>query len=341
MKTIIVHHRSPHHAENSGYGRLVDYMDGSINLTGQSHIPYRMAKFIGSLSKQNAGIYNSSSVHKELQLYSELKHAKTPTLVHYLNAERDVRYLAKYYKRNHINLVGTFHKPPEVLRKTITDTGYLKRLDAAICVGSNQVEFIKNWLDLERVVYIPHGIDTHFFKPDISKKSQTPQILFVGQHLRDFEIFNNCISKILEQLPNAHAVVALNQQFAEKINKHQRVKLYTEVNDIGLRNLYQSSHLLFLPLKDVTACNSILEALACGLPIITSQVGGMQTYLESTGNMLCENDKPDSFIESCVALLKDKEKQTCLGVASRDKALEMNWKKVAEQIAYFYKTVIK
>src|SRR5690606_23541277 len=84
---------------------------------------------------------------------------------------------------------GSFHKPPEVLGKTIKNSFYLKNLDGAIAVGENQVEFLKEWLQLETVAFIPHGVDTDFFKPEFSKQ-EADTIIFVGQHLRDFEAFN-------------------------------------------------------------------------------------------------------------------------------------------------------
>lgn len=338
MKTIIVHHRSPHHAEYSGYGRLVDYLNQDFVVKGHNVLPYRLAKFIAGLNKQQAGLYDSSSVFKELELYKHLGGCKEAQVVHYFNAERDIRWLVKLKRKNDVKYIGTFHKPPFTLKQSITDTSYLKHLDAAICVGENQVDFIKEWLSLNQVIHIPHGVDTHFFSPNASNRSLEPHLLFVGQHLRDFETFNYCIPKIIEHLPQIRVTVVLKKEFADHIVKHKNIKVFSGLDDEALRAKYQAAHILFLPLLDATACNSLLEAMACGLPIITSNVGGVEGYLEGTGNILC--DGPEEFINQTVTLLSNKEQQTNIAQASRIKALSYRWEVVAEQVEQFYKTLV-
>ena len=197
MKRIVINYRSIHHSGYSGYDRILDYLEDAITIPSEDsgrNISYTFAKFIGSLTDKNKGEYNSESVIKEIELYRVLrKFKKEKRIIHYLNAERDIRFLVnnKSIFKN-ASFIGTFHKPDTLLKKQISNTKYLKKLDGAICVGPNQVSFIKNWLDLDHVKFIPHGIDTDFFVPDFSKREEQ-SLIFVGQHLRDFESFNYCI----------------------------------------------------------------------------------------------------------------------------------------------------
>src|SRR5690606_27904874 len=115
---------------------------------------------------------------------------------------------------------ATFHKPPSVLQTTITDTRYLQKLNGAIAVGASQVEFLKNWLNLDEVAYIPHGIDTDFFVPDTSKRKENT-ILLVGQHLRDFEALNRVISAVSETVYNVKFQVVLKKEYADKVLPHK------------------------------------------------------------------------------------------------------------------------
>ena len=257
-------------------------------------------------------------------------------MVHYLNAERDIRHLINYkqFFKNTI-FCGTFHKPPSILKEQIVNTNYLKKLNGAIAVGSNQVDFLKNWLNIENVKYIPHGVATDYFVPDATKKKEHT-LLFVGQHLRDFEVFNFCIPKIAERIKDLKVNVVLRKEYNSKIKPHPAIQLFNGIDDVALRNLYQEASLLFLPLTDVTACNSILEAMACGLPIVTSDVGGNATYLKNTENILVSPTDTDSFIEVIVTLLKNEEKLKAIGISSRVKALEYDWKIIANEINIFY-----
>ncbi|WP_298368897.1 glycosyltransferase family 4 protein [uncultured Lutibacter sp.] len=338
MNPIIIHHRSSHHATNSGYARIIDFLPKVEVVNGSIKFPYRVAKLISKNSNQLSGNYDTSSVLKEIELFKHLSNNKKQ-LVHYLNAERDIRHLINYKQFfKNTAFCGTFHKPASILKEQISNTKYLKKLDGAIAVGNNQVDFLKNWLKIENVKYIPHGVDTYFFVPDPLKKT-AHTLLFVGQHLRDFDTFNYCIPKIAEQIKDLKVNVILRKEYVKQIQPHSTITIFNGVDDVALRALYQQASLLFLPLKDVTACNSILEAMACGLPIVTSDVGGNTTYIKDTKNLLIPPKDVDSFIESVVALLKNEEELKTIGNSSRIKSLEYDWREIAKQIEMYYESI--
>lgn len=340
MKIIIVHHRSKHHASNSGYGRLPDYLDAQI-IHGNIRFPYRIAKFLTSFYSKNKGFFIVSSVLKLIELYQLLNKTKgQKSIVHFLNGERDIRHLG-FLKRRFPNtfFCATFHKPPKVLKKTISDVSTLKKLDGVIAVGNNQVEFLKSWLQLDNVVYIPHGVDTRFFIADELKK-QINTLLFVGQHLRDFDTFNYCIPKIAKKINNLKVHVVIKKEYIKKINPHKMITIQSGISDSALRTLYQKSNLLFLPLLDVTACNSILEAMSCGLPIVTTDVGGNSSYLEGTDALLAPSGSHSLLIKMTVELLKNVDRLNISGSLSRDKSFVYDWSEVVKQLENFYKKTV-
>ena len=214
MKHIFVTHRSQHHAQNSGYSRLLDYFKNAEVISGKAEIPYKLAKTIAALANQNAGLYEASSVFKELELLKKLKTlSEEPSVVHYLNAERDIRRVvqsARAFKNT--AFCATFHKPPEILEHRITKIAYIKKLNAAITVGENQVAYVKEKYKIDKVEYIPHGVDTNFFKPQRSLM-QPNTLLFVGQHLRDFEALNYCVPRIAEKVSNLKVNVVMHKAY--------------------------------------------------------------------------------------------------------------------------------
>ena len=340
MNVYLVHHRSSHHANNSGYGRLMDYMDAKV-IYGTTKFPYRLAKIFAGFQTQTKGNYTTGSTLKAIELYQLLKkHKGQSNVVHFLNGERDIRHL-DFFKRNFPNtkFCATFHKPPEILKQTIPNPVALQKLDAAIAVGINQVDFLKDWLQIDDIAYIPHGVDTQFFVPDIYNKKRNT-LLFVGQHLRDFETFNKTVPTLAEKVKDLKVDVVIHLAYKDKIHPHSCVNILTGVKDEHLRLLYQEASLLYLPMLDSTACNSLLEAMACSLPVITSAVGGNRAYLESTSNILVETGNSARFVSKTVALLRDEKFLNSMGQSSREKALGLDWKNMGKRINQFYQKMV-
>lgn len=337
MQKFIVHHRSSHHALNSGYGMLVDYLENVEVVTGQkSLLPAGLARLIKNKQDTSFGLYDSNSAKKNEELTRKLLFSNSKnTLVHYLNGERDIRQAISYFKN--VKSVSTFHKPPAILEKTITDTRYLHKLSGAIAVGSNQVDFLKEWLDIERVEYIPHGIDTTFFIPDPVKRMENT-VLFVGQHLRDFEVLNNVIKNVSNQVPKVKFQVVLKKRFTKEVHPNKNVEVFSGVEDEKLKRMYQEATVLFLPLKEVTACNSLLEAMACGTPIITTDLEANRGYgLNNENSGLVLPGKHSDYTAAVIDILQASESRlNDFSERIRENALQFDWKKVAEQVELFY-----
>lgn len=105
-------------------------------------------------------------------------------------------------------------------------------------------------------------------------------------------------------------------------------------NDPRLKQLFLQSDIFVLPTQGDATPFSILEAMACGLPIITTNVGALGELVQDgiNGYLIPLND-PGSIIACVESLSNDPEKLARMGDASRsmieqDYDAEVNYKRL-------------
>ncbi|MDA3780733.1 MAG: glycosyltransferase family 4 protein, partial [Bacteroidales bacterium] len=80
------------------------------------------------------------------------------------------------------------------------------------------------------------------------------------------------------------------------------------VNDASKISVFRNSHIYVFPSYSEGMPTSVLEAMACGLPVITTAVGGLVDFFESNthGFMLDTPPNKNDFVKSIEILLNDK-----------------------------------
>jgi glycosyltransferase involved in cell wall biosynthesis len=335
-KLVCISHTSPHHSSYSGYSKLLKYIPTSILTGTHSWVPYSLRKAFAGSQDQSMGLYDSNSVQKELALsYRMIKQGNG--LAHFLNGERDIRFSTSVKRICNWNFVATFHKPPAVLKTNLPDIRYIKRLDGAIAVGVNQLEQLSEMIGSDKVVFIPHGVDTDFFRPGSSDWDQQ-SVLFVGYHLRDFEMLSKVAAIISKRFPHFKLHVVVDDFTSSRLPSIPNMIVHAEISDESLLDLYQRSAALLLPLQNVTACNSILEALACGLPVVTTALPGHSGYLHEACSFQTKQGDPLTMADAVIALMEDRELNHKMRLASREQSLKFSWPVVAKQMVNYYLT---
>ena len=84
MPNIVIQHRSKHHAKNSGYGKLADYINSENLPYFDSKFPYKIAKWLASFASKSYGSYDTMSVIKDYELCKRILFSNEKGIVHYL-----------------------------------------------------------------------------------------------------------------------------------------------------------------------------------------------------------------------------------------------------------------
>ncbi|HSB70233.1 MAG TPA: glycosyltransferase family 4 protein [Candidatus Methylomirabilis sp.] len=256
-------------------------------------------------------------------------------IYHFLYGEDAYRYAGSIagFRRNRI--VCTYHQPPAVFERVIRSTAHLRRLHGVVVLASNQAPYFRALVGKEKVFLVPHGVDTRFFRPPVTRP-KTTTCLFVGQWLRDFAMLAEVIQLVRAKDRGIHFEVVTKPEHHHQLAGLEGVNLRSALPEDDLLALYQTSALLVLPLLDCAANNAVLEAMACGLPIVATGVGGIGDYLDDGCSCLVPPGNSPRMADAIVGLVQDDPKRESLGRGARMKSLEFDWAVVASRLLEVY-----
>lgn len=160
-----------------------------------------------------------------------------------------------------------------------------------------------------------------------------------GVWQRDYVLFDQLTRQAADLGLPLRFIVVTSEDVARALRKVPGVEVHTGVSDERLRDLYRESDLLFLPLVQAAASDTLLEAMACGLPVVATGIGGVPEYVGDTAGRLVELFRPDLMLEAIVELSGDPFQPAAMGRAARRRARELDWQRSAELLAEVYSRV--
>ncbi len=342
MNIVYIFKRILHHSAHSGYDQIVKYVPSeSLSSTGRKIIE----KILNRIPEKKlrrwtwvGGWYKNESLAKEIQIALNLPFRKA--IYHYLYGEDDFHWGGDLPCRSGSKLVVTFHQPPDVFDEVIKDKSYVTKADAIIVCGTNQVAHLEKITGRKNVYFVPHGVDTSFFSPlKVRRKVDRFNTISVGWWLRDVDMIRRIIEKANERSLDIEFNIVTFPQYFDHYKGLRNVNLFSGIPDDELRRKYQEADALLLPMKDCTANNSILEAMACGVPVLTSDNGGIRDYVDEGSACLAKAADDGYLFDALIELTRDPLKKERMGTAARQKALEFDWKNVAKKMMETYEKI--
>jgi glycosyltransferase involved in cell wall biosynthesis len=102
---------------------------------------------------------------------------------------------------------------------------------------------------------------------------------------------------------------------------------------------YRAASCLLHTAENATANNALLEAMACGIPIIAETVGGIPEYVNSHCATLTAPGDESALAAAIRSLASSPAKQASMSIAARSRAEELDWKTVATQMMTLYRSL--
>lgn len=324
--------------DRSGYAVLSEYVPGA-RLIAVYREERRLHSRIGSKLLSQLTIsrwYRPSSGLLELQAAIAMaRGAEHP--VHVLWGERDLGYLDVASRLLHGRLICSFHTCPDTLPSVIRSPRRLQALSSLVLMSRCQYRFFADaGISPKAIHVVLHGIDTSYFRPVRREADGGFTVLFIGAYRRDF----NRLARIcagLESEPGIRVRMAVPPGVHHRIPKLKNVTLLSRLSGAELRAEYQHAGCLLMPVEDATANNAILEAMACGLPVIADDAGGIPEYLGKNAGVLIKSRSVDEFVRAIVRLKSSASGRQEMALAARARAEELDWAVVARQMMDLYR----
>jgi glycosyltransferase involved in cell wall biosynthesis len=271
-----------------------------------------------------------------------------PDLVHLMYLEKDLGLLEDRTKIRASALIATAHQPRSWWRMAHGRPEVVQSLDGLIVLTDREAEFWGGFLP-GRVSVARHGIDVDFFCPsdDTQELSSEPRCLVVGHWLRDLSTLANVVDVLLRKIPEIVFDIVIPRvvrpiDVLMRLARHDSVRFREGLTDEELRELYRSSTVLLLPMLAATANNAILEAQACGLPIVSTDVDGVASYVTPSFADLLPVGDVEGLADAVARLVESDEERKRRGRAARDHAVQhLSWQLLAPRMLDAYESVLR
>jgi len=246
-------------------------------------------------------------------------------------------------KRRHQGARDT--SPPTRLREEAT---LAREVDRIVATCSDEVfELVRMGADLRRVAVVPCGVDLDLFRADgpAAPRSSARYRLLVVSRLVERKGIGDAVAA-LARVPEAELVVAGGPPaaelasdpearrltaLAERAGVADRVRLLGRVGRGDLPALYRSADLVvnvpwYEPFGIVP-----LEAMACGVPVVASAVGGLvDSVVDGVTGVHVPARRPKLLAAAAAELLADPERRASLGAAGARRARRRyGWDRIA------------
>ena len=255
----------------------------------------------------------------------------TPDIIHahstYVVFNRVLSKLQENGAVEDIPLIATIHGRPKPLvlpsgERTTDYESFVSAcpFDLVLAVSNNVAEVLEEYLKRvgSEVPVLPLylGIDLSVFQPksDLEKKWD---IAFMGrlERMKAVDLFPEMLSKLKEKYPSLKMLLTGEGSYKERILQllessgvEQMVEYLGVVETTQVPTLLNQCKVFMYPSREEPFGLSIIEAMACSVPVITTNVfGPTEIITDGKDGLLINPDDIDALVEAVTSLLEDEQ----------------------------------
>ncbi len=337
-----------------------------VNVFTRSRKPWTMRNILLSvfgpfplLVMRNQSLEERREIQKELKKEKyDLIHAETFYVMPHLGKTSVPTILVEQTIWHDVYRHYVMHEVPflfrpfylqDVAKIKFWEKYYWGKADRLFGVSREDKEAILKIVPNKEVGIIPNGVDTKYYREKIVKKYDPPRILY---GVTNFEWMQNqeateiLIKKVWPTIkgkfPNAKIwIVGRKIPIWVKKETEKGDVLITE-NIPDARDAYKSATIMVAPIKGAGGTRlKILEAMAAGLPVVSTKVGVAGLNLKDGENVLIADD-PKEIAHKALKVLRSEKFAKRIGDAGRHHVEKyFDWKSIVKLHDPIYKELVR
>jgi glycosyltransferase involved in cell wall biosynthesis len=202
---------------------------------------------------------------------------------------------------------------------------------------------------LDKGLVIHNGINTSNIKKSSYKLNDGFNILFPGgpKLKKGGDILITAINELVEIIPNLNLYVALEvpedhliRRLVKKYGLENNVQFVGFLKPDKYMTLLNSVDILAMPSRMEPFGMVYLEAMAVGVPIIASDVGGATEIIEDYRNGILTSPEPIAVSEAILTLYRDKSLREIISNNNLEDIHKFQWNNIVNDYIEEYNGVI-
>ncbi len=209
---------------------------------------------------------------------------------------------------------------------------------------------VRNGAPHEKVDYLPLGVDVEKFSPPKARsRSDSIKLLSVARltdHkgleylLEAVHILSERGVRIALRVVGDGPLRSVLETMTREMSIGDLVTITTHVDHSRMKEVYGSADIFVLPSVVEVFGVSVLEAMACGMPVIVTNIGGLSDLPQAEENGFIVEPRDPHALAEAIEKLKDDDMIERMGRRSREIALErFDWAKLAEEYGSVFRDI--
>jgi len=227
----------------------------------------------------------------------------------------------------------------------------------AVCAHDDALTLVREFLG-DHLIELPLGISSQFFTPGptpvrstLGWTSNDLVMGYVGRlsHIKGVDLLSAAFYQNLQNFPNIKLLIVGSGVMDEHLRialasafEQGKVHIEPAMPQECLAPWYRAMDLMVMPSRYETMSSAVLEAMACGVPFLASDVGGNSTLGMTGAGWLFQKGSSLSLSESLSSIIQNPSEMRARGAIAPSYIRERHsWAASAERLEIVIKTLLR